>query len=365
MGSTNGGSMPLPIHLALQGGGAHGALTWGVLDRLLEDGRFAFAAVSGTSAGAMNAVALADGFARGGSEGAREALAGFWEAVGEAARVSPLRKSLRDQLGRTPGYRLFEGLARLAPQGLLNPLGLDPLRAIVAERIDFAAVAAGDIRVHVTATDARTGRPRVFSGDGPRRRGRRRLRLPPPAQPGRRDRRRRLLGRRLQRQPGPAAAPRGPGLPRHPPRPAQPRQPRAAPHRRRHPRPHRRARLRRPAPRRAAHARLGRPQRRPGTARPPHRRRGVRTARPPTASTRTPSTSAPSSPPVACGPRTGSPRRPKPRCSPRGRACAVTLPASAAGWPRERGKRNSRLATSGRIPHVSPNTTEGPRCSNS
>ena len=166
MGSTNAGSMPLPIHLALQGGGAHGALTWGVLDRLLEDGRFAVAAVSGTSAGAMNAVALADGFARGGSEGAREALTGFWEAVGEAARVSPLRKSLRDQLGRTPGYQLFEGLARLAPQGLLNPLGLDPLRAIVAERIDFAAVAAGDIRVHVSATDARTGRPRVFSGDG-------------------------------------------------------------------------------------------------------------------------------------------------------------------------------------------------------
>ncbi len=153
-----------PVHLALQGGGAHGALTWGVLDRLLEDGRFEPAAVSGTSAGAMNAVALADGYARDGRDGAREALAGFWEAVGEAARVSPLRRTMREQLARTPGYHMLEGLARLAPPGLLNPLGLDPLRAILAERFDFAAVAAGPIRVHVTATDARTGRPRTFSG---------------------------------------------------------------------------------------------------------------------------------------------------------------------------------------------------------
>lgn len=165
MARTTGRKAPRPIHLALQGGGAHGALTWGVLDRLLEDGRFAVAAASGTSAGAMNAVALADGFARGGAEGARAALAGFWEAVGEAARVSPMRRSVRAQLGRTPGYEIFEGLARLAPPGLRNPLGLDPLRAILAERIDFAAVAAGPIRVHVTATDARTGEPRVFSGD--------------------------------------------------------------------------------------------------------------------------------------------------------------------------------------------------------
>ena len=162
--STERGA-PLPIHLALQGGGAHGALAWGVLDRLLEDGRFDIAAVSGTSAGAMNAVALADGLARGGADGARTALAGFWDAVGEAARISPIRRSLREQLGRTPGYQFLEGLARLAPPGLLNPLGLDPLRAILAERIDFAAIAAGAVRVHVTATDARTGRPRVFSGD--------------------------------------------------------------------------------------------------------------------------------------------------------------------------------------------------------
>lgn len=164
MARITGRKISQPIHLALQGGGAHGALTWGVLDRLLEEGRVPVAAVSGTSAGAMNAVALADGYARGGTEGAREALAGFWEAVGEAGRVSPMQRTVREQIGRTPGYHLIEGLARLAPARLRNPLGLDPLRTILTERIDFDAIAAGPIRVHVTATDARTGRPRVFSG---------------------------------------------------------------------------------------------------------------------------------------------------------------------------------------------------------
>ena len=69
------------IDLALQGGGAHGAFTWGVLDALLEDGRLAFDAISGTSAGAMNAVALADGLTRGGPERAREQLHTFWRAI--------------------------------------------------------------------------------------------------------------------------------------------------------------------------------------------------------------------------------------------------------------------------------------------
>jgi NTE family protein len=158
------------VHLALQGGGAHGALTWGVLDRLLEDGGFRFPAVSGTSAGAMNAVVLADGFARGGPEGARTALADFWRAVGEAARLSPLRPALLDRLrggyglDASPGYLMLDGLARLVPPAALNPFGLDPLREILAEQVNFALVAAGPVAVHVTATDVRTGLPRVFSG---------------------------------------------------------------------------------------------------------------------------------------------------------------------------------------------------------
>ena len=82
-----------PINLALQGGGSHGALTWGVLDRLLEDDRLAIRDISGTSAGAMNAVVLADGYARGGRDGAREALAAFWRAVSNAAAFSPIARS--------------------------------------------------------------------------------------------------------------------------------------------------------------------------------------------------------------------------------------------------------------------------------
>ena len=158
------------IHLALQGGGSHGALTWGVLDRLLEDGGFEIRAISGTSAGAMNAVVLACGYARGGAAGAREALGTFWQAVGDAARLSPVRRGLRDRLaGRwsldgSPGYLFFESLTRVVAPGTLNPLGLDPLREIVTKLVDFELVARGPIVVHVAATDVRTGLPRVFSG---------------------------------------------------------------------------------------------------------------------------------------------------------------------------------------------------------
>jgi NTE family protein len=160
-----------PVHLALQGGGAHGALTWGVLDRLLEDGGLSIRAISGTSAGAMNAVVLADGFARGGPAGAREALAAFWTAVGEAGRLSPMRRGLWDRLrGRysldgSPGYLWLDGLARLISPNALNPFGAGPLRDILSSQVDFGRVAKGPIAVHVTATSVRTGEPRVFSGD--------------------------------------------------------------------------------------------------------------------------------------------------------------------------------------------------------
>jgi NTE family protein len=161
---------PQPVHLALQGGGAHGALTWGVLDRLLEAGRFEPKAISGTSAGAMNAVALADGYARGGPEGARERLEAFWRAVGEAARLSPMRRGFWDRIaGRwsldgSPGYLLFDSLTRVLAPDALNPLGFDPLRQIVGELIDFDLVAQGPCAVHIAATDVQTGLPRVFSG---------------------------------------------------------------------------------------------------------------------------------------------------------------------------------------------------------
>ncbi len=116
------------IELALQGGGAHGAYTWGVLDALLSDPRIGIAAISGTSAGAMNAVVIADGFHRSGREGAREALEQFWRAVSDASRFSPVRRSFLDKLaGRwdidaSPGYLGTSALLRMASHTRSIPL---------------------------------------------------------------------------------------------------------------------------------------------------------------------------------------------------------------------------------------------------
>lgn len=159
-----------PINLALQGGGSHGALTWGVLDSLLEEDLLTLADISGTSAGAMNAVVLADGFERGGREGARAALHDFWKAVSDAARFSPIQRSPWDRaagnysLDLSPGYLFMDGLSRMFSPYDLNPMGLDPLRTILEERVDFDNVnQCRDIAVHVTATHVRTGRARIFS----------------------------------------------------------------------------------------------------------------------------------------------------------------------------------------------------------
>lgn len=158
------------VNLALQGGGSHGALTWGVLDRLLEDGRLAIRGISGTSAGAMNAVVLADGFERGGPEGARARLRSFWKAVSDAAKFSPIRRSPLDKLlGRysldnSPGYLFLEGLSRVFSPYELNPLNINPLRDILVEHVDFGNVnRCRQVQVFVTATNVRTGRPRVFA----------------------------------------------------------------------------------------------------------------------------------------------------------------------------------------------------------
>lgn len=158
------------INLALQGGGSHGALTWGVLDRLLEDERLSIAEVSGTSAGAMNAVVLADGWQRGGRDGARAALEGFWRTVSDAARFSPLQRSPLDRLlgnfnlDTSPGYLLAEATSRMFSPYQLNPLGTNPLRRILEDIVDFGNVnTCRDIAVHVTATHVRTGRARIFS----------------------------------------------------------------------------------------------------------------------------------------------------------------------------------------------------------
>lgn len=157
------------IELALQGGGAHGAYTWGVLDRILEDQRLGIAAISGTSAGAMNAVVLADGLVRGGREGAREAMTAFWRAVSEAARFSPIRRSPLDilmgrwSLDTSPGFIAMDLMSRLASPYDLNLFDLNPLRDLLEASVNFDNVNGCDaVKLFVTATNVRTGLPRTF-----------------------------------------------------------------------------------------------------------------------------------------------------------------------------------------------------------
>jgi len=158
------------INLALQGGGSHGALTWGVLDRLLEDERLTIAEISGTSAGAMNAVVLADGYERGGRDGARAALAAFWRAVSAKALFSPMQRSPIDRvmgrysLDHSPAYLFAESLSRVFSPYQLNPMGINPLQDVLNAQVDFDNVnRCRDIAVHVTATHVNTGRARIFS----------------------------------------------------------------------------------------------------------------------------------------------------------------------------------------------------------
>jgi NTE family protein len=169
--ATNGKRPPAKrrVNLALQGGGAHGAFTWGVLDRLLADERIEIEAISGTSAGAMNAVAVAEGMLIGGPEAARDCLRRFWRAVSDAARASPLRRTPIDvfmgnwNLDTSPVYLLFDLLGRVASPYELNPLNLNPLRELLDTMVDFERVRACDrLKIFVSATNVETGRAKVF-----------------------------------------------------------------------------------------------------------------------------------------------------------------------------------------------------------
>src|SRR5271170_518064 len=162
---------PILVDLALQGGGSHGGFTWGVLDRLLEEPWLEIDGISGTSAGAMNAAVLVDGFAKGGAAGARTALETFWRRVSEAARFSPLRRGPLDVLlGRwtldsSPIYVGMDLLSRLVSPYDLNPLGKNPLRDILAGLIDFKRLAQAPIKLFITATNVQTGRGHVFKNN--------------------------------------------------------------------------------------------------------------------------------------------------------------------------------------------------------
>ena len=151
------------LNLALQGGGAHGAFTWGVLDALLEDGRLRFDGVSGTSAGAMNAVVLAQGLMDGGPEQARGALDKFWRAVAAAAPPGLDVATSHGGTDAAPMVKWMLQWSQYFTPAQINPLGLDPLGDIVRAQIDFERLRrASPVKLFVAATQVRTGKLHVF-----------------------------------------------------------------------------------------------------------------------------------------------------------------------------------------------------------
>ena len=159
---------PVLIDLALQGGGAHGAFTWGVLDRLLEEPWLKVEGISGTSAGAMNAVVMAHGLVTDGPEGARAALEDFWKRVSDAALLSPFRRGPLEimtgqwTLDYSPAFVAADLAARVFSPYDLNAAGANPLNQILVDCVDFGRLADAKPLLFVTATNVRTGRGRVF-----------------------------------------------------------------------------------------------------------------------------------------------------------------------------------------------------------
>lgn len=157
------------VCLALQGGGAHGAFTWGVLDYLLEDGRLAIEAITGASAGAMNAVVLVEGWLEGGRDGAREQLHKFWRRVSLDGGFSPIQRSLFDHFlnfwSGAQSTNLWSGaFSHIASPYDLNPLDINPLRNALNDMIDFERVrTCRETKLFVSATNVWTGKIRVFS----------------------------------------------------------------------------------------------------------------------------------------------------------------------------------------------------------
>lgn len=157
------------INLALQGGGTHGAYTWGVLDRLLDEDRLEVEAISGTSAGAMNAAVFADGMGRGGREEARRALDHFWTSVSQAAQAGPLQPTPFDRysngwnLDHSAGFVAFDMLTRMLSPYQLNPMNLNPLRGVLERSVDFRRLeGCRAVKLFISATNVKTGKVRVF-----------------------------------------------------------------------------------------------------------------------------------------------------------------------------------------------------------
>lgn len=151
------------LNLALQGGGSHGAFTWGVLDALLEDGRFQFEGLSGSSAGALNAVLFAEGWRRDGRGGARRALSDFWSALGQQVPFEFLVKGEGENIGLSAAGKMMMKWAGLFSPTQLNPLGHSALRELLKQQIDFGRLRRDSpFKLFIGATQANTGKLRVF-----------------------------------------------------------------------------------------------------------------------------------------------------------------------------------------------------------
>ena len=169
-GRRRAGGRRKRINLALQGGGAHGAFTWGVLDQLLADGRLTIEGISGASAGALNAVILADGLARGGPQDARKHLADFWRAASFGGNLPDLQRGVVERLfsfmprpsAAVPPW--FGAFSQLWSPYDLNPLNINPLKELIGRFVDFDLIRADqDRHLFISATNVRSGEPRVFS----------------------------------------------------------------------------------------------------------------------------------------------------------------------------------------------------------
>lgn len=163
---------PKQVNLALQGGGAHGAFTWGVLDYILEDARIEIVGISGTSAGAINAVVLADGFCRNREEGAREALKTFWTRFSSFDVFSPVQRMPYSKfvsdwtLDHSPGRMFFDAMTGMWSPYEFNPLNINPLEELIGECVDFELIRdKSKLKLFISATNVRTGKIKVFDED--------------------------------------------------------------------------------------------------------------------------------------------------------------------------------------------------------
>ncbi|WP_157271764.1 patatin-like phospholipase family protein [Azohydromonas aeria] len=158
-----GGLRRKTVNLALQGGGAHGAFTWGALDALIDDGRLDFEGVSGSSAGAMNAVVMAQGWAVGGRDGARAALEGFWAAIGQLVPTAWAAQGSGEDMRLSPAGRVLASWTTQFAPAQLNPMALNVLRGVLLKTVDFERLRRDcPFKLFIGTTQANTGRLRVF-----------------------------------------------------------------------------------------------------------------------------------------------------------------------------------------------------------